>query len=101
MPSENRQQGLFAARATLPQEEGFRSWLAEQGTKGRVVSDVCSRVRRTMRYVRVAEAEDGDALWSELLKNKEFRALSGAVQSQLKRAGLLYVKFLRGTRGEQ
>jgi hypothetical protein len=72
----------------------FKSWLtAERGLTGRALGDVVSRTRRTAKWLDILGLSSDDEAMFKLSQDPHFRACSPGVQSQLKRAVLLYRKF--------
>lgn len=72
----------------------FRAWLGTSTELGsRSVNDVVSRLRRVARMIDLSEVGSETDLTIRLLGSEAFRACSGPVRSQLKRAASLYLEF--------
>jgi hypothetical protein len=77
-------------------EHDFRKWVAENTTYGdRAVNDTCSRLRRLMGMIDLSSARDLADLGVLLIRSAPFNGCTPSVKSQLKKAGTLYLGFLR------
>ena len=78
----------------LQDEQGFRQWLEQHsGLDGRSLSDVVSRAKRAIKVAPIDAVRTENELLYRLNEAREFKAMSGAVKSQVKRAALLYLAF--------
>jgi len=99
MPEDGRTYPLLGQAKTLAHEADFRAWLSERGLTGRSLGDVVSRVRRVVDWLDVlASGTEAEALF-RVTQDSRFMACTQNVQSQLKRAVLLYRKFSQARRG--
>jgi hypothetical protein len=76
-------------------KEAFRKWLCtEVGLQNRSAGNVVSRLKRAQNFVNVFDDVcDNDELIFKMTRNPDFKSLTNTVQSQLKRAVLLYREF--------
>jgi hypothetical protein len=85
---------LLKGVEALAHAPAFRDWLSSsRGLHGRSLSDLVSRTKRAAAMFDILnDMSDEEAIF-RLTQTADFKACSGNVQSQLKRAVRLYREF--------
>ncbi len=82
--------------------ERFAAWLELSiPMSERSRRDVCSRLSRLAAMVDITGIRSGDDLRVALIRSSAFSDLGTSVRSQLKRAGLLYLRFLESKKADK
>lgn len=78
-------------------DQGFDEWLKKNlGYIDKSARDVRSRVKRASKYIDLAKDISDEELIFSLTQHPEFKNMSMAVKSQLKRGVKLYRQYLSG-----